>query len=44
VEDDFITIELPLNKKKKKSDVAEDLIKDIEFKNIKETKVVIIFK
>lgn len=44
VEDDFITIELPLNKKKKKSEIAEDLIKSIEFKNIKETKVVIIFK
>jgi ribosome maturation factor RimP len=44
VEDDFITIELPLNKKKKKSETAEDLIKSIEFKNIKETKVVIIFK
>jgi ribosome maturation factor RimP len=44
VEDDFITIELPLNKKKKKSEIADDLIKSIEFKNIKETKVVIIFK
>ena len=44
VDDDFITIELPLNKKKKKSEIAEDLIKSIEFKNIKETKVVIIFK
>ncbi len=44
VEEDFFQIELPASKKKKKSEVEEDLIKSIEFKEIKETKVVISFK
>lgn len=44
VEDDFFQIELPLSKKKKKTDTTEELIKNIEFKEIKETKVVISFK
>jgi ribosome maturation factor RimP len=44
VEEDFFQIELPVSKKKKKSEIEEDLIKNIEFKEIKETKVVISFK
>lgn len=44
VEEDFFKIELPASKKKKKSEIEEDLIKNIEFKEIKETKVVISFK
>ena len=44
VEDDFFQIEMPAPKKKKKAETEEDLIKNIEFKEIKETKVVITFK
>ncbi len=44
VEDEFITIELSPGKKKKKPENEEELIKNIDFKEIRETKVVISFK
>ncbi len=44
VDEDFFTLELVAKKKKKKTDEEEDLIKNIEFKDVRETKVVISFK
>ena len=44
VEEDFFQVDLPASKKKKESGLEENLIINIDFKEIKETKVVISFK